>query len=174
MSVQQYARKEKLDVRTFFEDEDGNFITTALGKATIQRISDDQYWAGVGITFQAAPTSIALVKVGDTNSPGEWKFNPPLDTNGLPDDTYIFVFRDSNGNATNDPLYFTAIVGGTIVDLAEISAAGVWARVNFDEGTGVVTLYKWDDPNTPIRLFDVKDKDGMPAGLNRMFEKVPQ
>jgi len=147
-------------------------ITNADIKCTVRRQADDMYWTGTGTTFQAAPTLIALTELSEANSPGWWR--KLFDTTGIAAATYTVTFTDSSGNADNYPQYGEIIVGEGVVLLSEIAAAGVVAKVTYDEVASTITLQRWDAPNTTLQIFDAKDKDGNPALLNTMFEKIPQ
>jgi len=147
-------------------------IANADIKCTVRRQADDLYWTGTGTTFESTATLISLTEISETNSLGWWRklFN----TNTLPPGTYTVTYTDASGNADNYPQYNEAIVGEGVVLLSEIAAAGVLAKVKYDEVGSIITLRRWDDPNVTLQIFDAKDKDGNPALLNKILEKIPQ
>jgi len=147
-------------------------ITNADIKCTVRNQKTDLYWTGTGATFQAAPTLIDLTELSEANSPGWWR--KLFDTTGIAAATYVVTFTDSSGEADNYPQYGEIVVGDGVVLLSEIAAAGVIAEVKYDEVGSIITLRRWDDPSKTLQIFDAKDKDGNPALLNTMFEKIPQ
>lgn len=55
-------------------------------------------------------------------------------------------------------------------DDAEANAVGL---ADYNSTTSILTLYKKDQPTVVHQAFDIKDKNGNPAGLNPPFKRVP-
>ena len=170
MTSVRYANKETIDVFTIFRDTDKVEITNATGEIAILRTSNNEYWDGD--SWETAPTQLSMTEVSEANSPGLWKFS--FDTSTFSPDSYLFFITDASGNAANSPQDASAIVGDALVVIAEQSAAGVMGRVVYDSSASTITLYKFDDPNTILQVFDAEDVTSNPASVNRMFEKIPQ
>lgn len=168
---QRYATGAIVGIETLFQDQLNNPIITADGKITARRLSDDQYAQdAAGASFAAAPLLLPMTRVGDTDSPGWWKFD--FDTSLLAADSYVFTITDANSNAKNVPQTAKAIVGDGLVQAIEAAAASGVGRVVYNDTTSQISLYKFDDPTTVLFTFNCKDKNGAPAVFEAIFEKV--
>ena len=163
-----YATNATIPIQARLEDNLKVPITTAAGRVTIRRLSDDKYFNGA--TFDAAPTLLVMTEISEANSPGWWEFN--FNTNGFPDDTYIFTVTDNNSLAANTPQIGESIVGDALTKAIEAAAAGGVGRVVYNAVTSQIKLYKWDDPAAVLFTFNTKDSNGNPSLNQPIFEKV--
>ena len=165
-----------IEVNSIALDQLKQVVTNAVMEITYQRTSDGQYFDGTltaGVAnFAVSATLLSMTEISDVNSPGKWQFL--FDTNGLSPDTYLGVITDSSGNVKNVPQFTEDTVGDGLAKQIELAASNGVGRALYDEVTSVMTLYSWRDSSTVVGSFDMKDKDGNPAGLSDFFEKVPQ
>ena len=148
----------------------------ADGKAYFQRKSDDFYFnpnlvGDIETRWQAAPFKVQLIKVSDTNSPGQWKY--PFDMTGLTDDEYNYQVFDENGLAENVPQFGGDIVGGGLAHQVEISADLAHGQAIFNPLSSEWTLNKWYDKTKVSQVADMKDINGDPSLENSQLQKIP-
>jgi len=161
------ADKGIIEFFTLFTNSSQVPITTADGKYTQQRTTDNKYWDGGA--WQTTQTLLSMTKIGDANSPGLWKltFNSAAES----PDTYLFVISDDNGNAANSPQKSSVVVGDALAKFQEFAAAAATGKAVYDPVTSILTLTLLDGVTTFD--FNMKDVNGNAAGLNPHFEKVP-
>ena len=150
-----------------FVDSNGVPIISAVGVITIRRSADYFYFNGT--IFVASSTQLAMTKVGDAESPGDWFFSFPT---GLAKDEYKFVVTDTSGNAANGVQQAKMVVDDELVRLSKIAAGGAIGGAKYDPVTSILSLFEFDSPSTLLQSFNCKDKDGNPAGFNPQFEKI--
>ena len=114
-----YALNETISIQAIFEDQFKVPITTATGKLTIRRLSDDKYFDGVS-TWSATLVLIDMVKVSDANAPGWWRFL--FNTTGMAKETFITTVTDGSANAKNVPQQGELITGGWPQDILDLLA----------------------------------------------------
>ncbi len=113
--TERFLEGATIPYEAYFVDANGDGITTAAGKISIRRKSNNQYWNGA--TWQAANFQLTMTKVGDANSPGFWEFDFDSTVGDAVDD-YVALMSDSSGNAVNRPDPRFDFVGGYL-DLIE-------------------------------------------------------
>ena len=88
-------------------------ILTATGKIYIYRNSDKQYL--VGGSWQVVRATSTMIKISDTNQPGQWRFefDNTVDS-ALSIDQYVIEMVDDSGNSDNPINLLEMYVGGYI------------------------------------------------------------
>jgi len=174
MSETSYPLNEIVKIRAIFLKNNVE-ITNAIGKLTIQRLSDEKYFDPTLLPADpwATPAfSISMVEVDEVNSPGRWKFD--FDTTGFAKDTYLSVANDSAGEADNVPLGGESIVGEGLAEATELAAAGAVGKAEYSSVTSETKLSNWQDPSTIVKTFDNQLENGDPSGTGEPSKKLPQ
>jgi hypothetical protein len=172
MSTERYKTGAIIGIETLFQDQNKNPLTTAAGKVTARRLSDDQFAQdAAGASFGSSAVLMNMTKASDAEAPGWQKFD--FDTSLLAADSYVFVITDGNSNAVNVPQTAKAIVGDGLAKASEAAAAAAEGKSVYDEGTSILTLYKIDEPTTIEKQFNCKNRSGGPSGDGEIFQKIP-
>jgi hypothetical protein len=164
-----YALNETIRIEAIFRDISKNPITTADGRVTIRRHSDDLYFNGSA--WQAAPFDLVMTKLGHVNHPGIWEYN--FNTNTMDADVYTMSATDNNALAKNVPQVGESSVGSKLAEATERGAAGAIGKVVYNELTSELTLYAWDDDTKVVKVFNCKDSQGNASGKGVIYEKLP-
>lgn len=88
-------------------------------------------------------------------------------------DTVVDAIKVSTDNLPADPTSEATATVNTNAILALISSADdTVGRVIYNSVTSILTEYEVGQPTTVRRQFNIKDKNGNPAGANPPFERV--
>jgi len=164
------ASKEEL---VQFIDDDTAPVLTAVGVSTVQRGSDDFYHNPTLLPaspWQTAPFDIAMTKLGDTNSPGWWRYI--FDSTGFAADSYKVVSRDTSGDSRVGTFQSQYTIGDPFSQAVNHSASSAVGDTEYNKTTSKMTQKDWQDNSVTDSVHDIKDVNDDPAGINSWNKKV--
>lgn len=153
---------------SFLDFNDSTFKTSGWTTKTLTLVEDSSETGLYKVTWNsstAITTEKRIVAVYEIASGGDY--------DGVLPETYLFHEESTVDGVLDAPLTDHETAGTMGAALLHLHSGSI-GKIVYDETASTLTVYRWDDENTALQVFDVKGADGSAAGTDPHYERIPQ